>query len=110
MIWPRRDTQIPLIFREKSLSRFSQINNQPKQCNIEPENIDRNDVNLSSGVFAPAPECNGEPSTLILIELPYFNANYIKNLYREPRYTNLVEMAFSSSFFDFVVEIYQIER
>jgi hypothetical protein len=106
MIRPRRDTQIPLRYKENSLPRSSKTNHHSKRRKIDPKNIDRNDVDLALAVIAPAPECSDEPSTLIPIELPYFNANYVENRHGESHHINLSEIGFFKLFFsNLVVEI-----
>jgi hypothetical protein len=90
MIRPRRDTKIPLRYRESSPPRLFRITNQPKRRRIDLENVDRNDVDLALTVIAPAPECSDEPPTLISTELPHFHANYVRNRYREPHNINLI--------------------
>ena len=79
MIQPRRDTRIPLKYRESSPPRLQQANNQAKKCRIDPKNVDRNNVDLALAVNAPAPERSDEPPTLISTELPHFKANYVQN-------------------------------
>jgi hypothetical protein len=76
---PRRATQIPLRYRQNSPPRFSRINNQPKRRRIDPENVNRNDVDQALAVIAATPEGSDEPPILILIELPQFQANYVQN-------------------------------
>jgi hypothetical protein len=106
MIRPRRDTQIPLRYRESSPPRLFRITNQPKRRRIDLENVDRNDVDLALVVIAPAPKYSDEPSILILIELPYFYANYVRNCYREPYNSNLLEIDFFKLIFsNFVIKI-----
>ena len=106
MIRPRRDTQIPLRYRDKSPPRFSQTSNHSKRRKIDPKTIDRNDVDLALAVIAPAPECGDEPPTLILTELPHFNANYVQNRHGKSHHANLSEIGFFRLFFsDLVVEI-----
>jgi hypothetical protein len=106
MIRPRRDTQVPLRYRESSPPQSSRINNQPKRRRIDPRNIDRNDVDLALAVIAPAPECSDEPPTLIPTELPHFNANYVQNRPGQSHHVNLSEIGFFKLFFnDFVVKI-----
>jgi hypothetical protein len=79
MIRPRRDTQLPSRFREASSPRLSQPNNQPKRRRIDPEKVNRNDVDQALAAIAAAPECTDEMPTLIPTELPHFEANYIEN-------------------------------
>jgi hypothetical protein len=106
MIRPRRDTQIPLRYREKSLPRFSKTNNHLKRRKIDSKSVDRNDVDLALAVIAPAPECSDEPPTLIPTELPHFNANYVQNRHEESHHINLSEIGFFKLFFsDLVVKI-----
>jgi hypothetical protein len=89
MLRARRDTQIPLRFRESSPSQFSSIKKQPKRPRIDPPNVDRNDVGLALAVIVPAPECRDEPPTLIPTELPQFKANYVENRAGQSQYSNL---------------------
>jgi hypothetical protein len=67
---PQRATQIPLKYRQNSPLRFSRINNQPKRRRIDPENVDRNDVDQALAVIAAALEGSDEPPILIPTELP----------------------------------------
>ena len=106
MLRPRRDTQLPSRFREPSSPRLSRPNNQSKRRRIDPEKVNRNDVDQALAVIAAAPECTDEPPILIPIELPQFAANYVKNRPGYPQYTNLSETGFFKLFFgDSVVEI-----
>ena len=107
---PRRATQIPLRYRQNSPPRFSRINNQPKRRRIDPENVDRNDVDQALAVIAAAPEGSDEPPILISTELPQFQANYVQNRPGCSRYTNLSELGFFKLFFtEIVVEIISAE-
>jgi hypothetical protein len=99
MIRLRRDTQIPLRYRESSSPRLFRITNQPKRRRIDLENVDRNDVDLALAVIAPAPECSNKLPTLISIELPHFHANYVRNRHEEPYNSNLLEIDFFKLFF-----------
>jgi hypothetical protein len=69
MLRPRRDIQLPSRYRESSPPRLSQINNQLKRRRIDPEKVDRNDVDQALVVIAAMSECSDELSTLISIEL-----------------------------------------
>ncbi|KAF7510424.1 hypothetical protein GJ744_006703 [Endocarpon pusillum] len=106
MLRPRRDTQIPLRYRDNSPPRLLQSSNQRKRRRIDPEKVDRNNVDQALAVIAPAPKCADEPPRLILTELPQFKANYVRNQDGAPRYTGLSELGFFKLFFsDLVVEI-----
>ena len=106
MLRPRRDTQLPSRFRAPSLPRLSQPNNQPKRRRIDPEKVDRNDVDQALAVIVAAPECTDELPTLLPTELPQFVANYVENRPGYSQYTNLSEAGFFKLFFsDSVVEI-----
>jgi hypothetical protein len=106
MLRPRRDIQLPSRFREPSPPQLSQTNNQPKRRRIDPEKVDRNDVDQALAVIAAAPECSDELPTLISTELPQFAANYVENRPGYSQYTNLSEAGFFKLFFsDVVVEI-----
>ena len=77
---PRRETQLPSRYREPSPPRFYQINSHPKRRRIDPEEVDRNDVDQALAVIAAAlAECVDELPTFILIELPQFAANFVEN-------------------------------
>jgi hypothetical protein len=76
---PRRDTQIPLRYRQTSPPQSIIANNEPKRRGIGPITVDRNNVDQALAVIAPASECNDEGPTLIPTELPYFKANYVQN-------------------------------
>jgi len=103
---PRRNTQIPLRYRETLPPQFSRINSQPKQSQIDPRTVDRNDVELALAVIVPAPECSNEPPTLISTELSQFNANYTENRAGQSQHSNLSETGFFKLFFnDLVVKI-----
>jgi hypothetical protein len=106
MLRPRRDIQLPSRYRESSPPRLFQTNNQPKRRRIDPEKVDRNDVDQALVVIAAAPECSDELPTLISTELPQFAANYVENRPGYSQYTNLSEAGFFKLFFsDVVVEI-----
>ena len=106
MLRPRRDIQLPSRFREPSPPRLFQTNNQPKRRRIDPEKVDRNDVDQALAVIAAAPECSDELPTLISTELPQFAANYVEIRPGYSQYTNLSEAGFFKLFFsDVVVEI-----
>ncbi|KAF7506278.1 hypothetical protein GJ744_012086 [Endocarpon pusillum] len=106
MLRPRRDTRIPLRYRDKSPPQLPTNSNQRKRRRIDPEKVDRNNVDQALAVIAPAPECTDEPPTLISTELPHFEANYVQNRTGASRYTGLSELGFFKLFFsDFVVEI-----
>jgi hypothetical protein len=53
---PRRETQLPSRFREPSPPRFFQMESHPKRRRIDPEKVDRNDVDQALAVIAAAPE------------------------------------------------------
>jgi hypothetical protein len=103
MLRPRRDIQLPSRFREPSPSRLFQINSQLKRRRIDPEKVDRNDVDQALAVIAPAPECSDELPTLIPIELTQFAANYVENRPGYSQYTNLLEAGLFKLFFNDVV-------
>jgi hypothetical protein len=106
MIRPRRDTQIPLRYKQDSPLRSLRTNNPSKRRKIDPTTIDRNNVDLALAVVAPAPENSDKPPTLIATELPHFKANYVPNRRGEFQHTNLSEIGFFKLFFsDLVVEI-----
>jgi hypothetical protein len=106
MLRSRRDTQLPSRFRAPSLSRLSQPNNQPKRRRIDPEKVDRNDIDQALVVIVAAPECTNELPILLPTELPQFAANYVENRPGYSQYTNLLEAGFFKLFFsDSVVEI-----
>lgn len=106
MLRPRRDIQIPARYRSNSLPRLQQNNSQRKRRRIDPENVDRNNVDQASAVIAPAPECSNQPPVLISTELPHFNANYVENRSGRPQHIDLSESGFFELFFsDSVVEI-----
>ena len=103
---PRRNTRIPLRYRESSPPRLSPNRNEPKRRKIDPKNVDRNDVDQALAVIVPASECIDESPTLISTELPHFDANEVPNRRGTSRYTNLSELGFFKLFFsDSVVEI-----
>jgi hypothetical protein len=100
MLRPRRDIQLPSRFREISPPRFSQIKSHPKRRRIDPEKIDRNDVDQALVVIAAAPEeCIDELPTFILTQLPQFAANYVENRPGYSQYANLSEAGFFKLFF-----------
>ena len=106
MLRPRRITQIPLRYRSSSPPRLQQTNKRSKRRRIDPEAIDRNNVDQALAVIAAAPECSDEPPTLISKELPQFKANHVQNRAGCSRYTDLSELGFFKLFFsDAVVEI-----
>jgi hypothetical protein len=76
MLRPRRDTQLPSIFREPSSPRLFRPNNQPKRRRIDPEKVDRNNIDQALAVIVAALECTDELPTLIPTELPllYFSS------------------------------------
>ena len=79
MLRPRRDRTIPLRYRTSSPPSSQQANNQRKRRRIDPDEVDRNDVDQALAVIAAAPECTEEPPTFIPTELPHLNANYVEN-------------------------------
>jgi hypothetical protein len=106
MLRARRDIQIPARYRLSSPPRLQKNNNQRKRRRIDPENVDRNNVDQALAVIAPAPECSNQPPVLISTELPHFNANYVENRCGRPQYIDLSESGFFKLFFsDSVVEI-----
>ena len=106
MLRPQRHTRIPLRYRDSSPPQILQNNNQRKRRRIDPEKIDRNNVDQALTMIAPASECTDESPTLISIELPHFEINYIQNRTGAPQYTGLSELDFFQFFCnDSVVEI-----
>jgi hypothetical protein len=79
MIRPRRTPQIPSRYRTSSPPRPIPRNGQQKRRRIDPENIDRNDVDQALAVIAAAPKSTDELPTLIPTGLPHFEANYVQN-------------------------------
>ena len=79
MLRPHWDIQIPLKHRESSPPQLYKDQNRSKRRRIDPEKVDRNDVDQALAVIAAAPECGNEPPTLIPTELPHFKANYVQN-------------------------------
>jgi hypothetical protein len=69
MVRPRRDTRIPLRYRENSSPQLLHENKQLKRRKIEPKNVDRNDVDQALAVIAAAPEYINVTPILILLEL-----------------------------------------
>jgi Transposase IS4 len=103
---PRRETQLPSTYRELSPPRFSQINSHPKRRRIDPEKVDRNDVDQALAVIAAAPECTDGLPSLISTQLPQFMANYVTNRPGCPKYADLSDSGFFTLFFsDSVIEI-----
>jgi hypothetical protein len=103
---PRRETQLPSRYREPSPPRFSQINSHPKRRCIDPERVDRNDVDQALAVIAAAPEWTDGLPSLISTQLPQFVANYVINRPGCPQYADLSESGFFTLFFsDSVIEI-----
>jgi hypothetical protein len=110
MLRPQRNTQLPSRYKSSSPPRLQKANNQPKRRRIDPEIVDRNDVDLALAVMAPAPECGDESLTLIPTELPHFVANYVQNRSGHSQHTNLSESGFFKLFFDdLMMEILSIE-
>jgi hypothetical protein len=107
MLRPRRDAQLPLRRRSGSPPRLSQKNKQLKRRRIDPDSVDRNNLDQALAVIAAAPEDTDELPILISTELPYFKANYIQNRPGCSRYTGISELGFFGFFFsDSVVEIF----
>jgi hypothetical protein len=103
---PQRSTQLPLRYREFSPLRPLHRNSEFKRRRIDPEKIDRNDVDQALTVIVAAPKYNEEPSTLILTELPQFVSNYIENRPGCFQYTGLSELGFFKLFFsDSIIKI-----
>ncbi len=98
MLRPRRHTQIPLRYRDNSPPRLYQSSKQGKRRRIDPEIVDRNDVDQALAVIEPAPECSAEALTLISNDLPYFKANYVQ-IEQDPLYTLIYPSRASLSFF-----------
>jgi hypothetical protein len=67
---PRRETQLPSRYRESSPPRFSQINSHLKRRYIDPERVDRNDVDQALAVIAAALEYTDGLPSLIPTQLP----------------------------------------
>ena len=106
MLRPRRDTQIPLRYRENSSFKLLENNNGPKRRKIDPKNVDRNDVDQALAVIAAAPECTDELPTLVSTELPHFKANYVVNRAGASKHTGLSELGLFKLFFnDSVIKI-----
>jgi hypothetical protein len=106
MLRPRRDTQIPLRYREQSPPKLLKTNSQRKRPRIELKNVDRNDVDQALAVIEPASEYIDEGPILIPTELPQFKANYILNRDGASQYTRLSESDFFKLYFsDSVVQI-----
>jgi Transposase IS4 len=106
MLRPRRDTQLPSRYREPSPSRLSKTNSHSKRRRIDPEKVDRNDVDQALAVIAAAPECTDELPTFIPTELPQFAANYVEDRSGYCPHTDLPEVGFFKLFFsNQVVEI-----
>jgi Transposase IS4 len=107
MLRPRRDIQLHSRFRETSPPQFSQIKTHPKRRRIDPEKIDRNDVDQALAVIEAAPEeCIDELPTFIPTQLPQFVANCVENGPGYSQYANLSEPGFFKLFFsDSVVKI-----
>jgi hypothetical protein len=76
---PRRDTQIPLRYRESSPPRLPHNNKRLKRRGIDPEIVDRNNLGQALAVIAAAPDCDSEPPTFISTELPQYEANYVES-------------------------------
>ena len=77
MLRPRRDSQIPLRYRDNSPPRILQNNNQQKRPRIDPQKIDQNNVDQALTVITPTPECTDELLTLISTDLFQFKTNYV---------------------------------
>jgi Transposase IS4 len=106
MLRSRRDAQLPLRNRSGSPPRLSQKNKQLKRRRIDPDSVDRNNLDQALAVIAAAPEDTDKLPTLISTELPYFKINYIQNRPSCSRYISLSELSFFKLFFsDSVVEI-----
>jgi hypothetical protein len=100
MLRPRRDTRIPLRYREKSPPRIDRSNNQHKRRRIEVAGAERNIVDQALAPIAAASECSTEPLILISTKLPQFEANYVINRAGASRYIGLSEIEFFTLFFD----------
>lgn len=77
MLRPRRDTQIHLKVILSPQPPTLSKNNQRKRRYIDVASIERDDVDQALAPIAVAPESTDEPPSLISIELPQFEANYI---------------------------------
>jgi hypothetical protein len=106
MLRPRRDTRIPLRYREKSPPRLDRSSNQHKRRRIEVAGAERNNIDQALAPIAVALECSTEPPILIPTKLPQFEANYVPNRARASRHIGLSEVELFTLFFDdIVVEI-----
>ena len=106
MLRPEQNIQFPSRYRSKSPPRFEQAIKQSKRRRIDPAAIDRNNVDQTLTVIAPAPECTDEQPILILTELPQFETNYVLNRSGASQYFNLSELGFFKFFFSpIVIEI-----
>jgi hypothetical protein len=99
MLRPRRDAKTPLKYRSSYPSRPQKTKRPLKRSRIDPENVDRNDVDQALEVIEAAPECGGKPSIFIPTEIPQFEVNYVRNRDGAPQYTGLSESGILSSFF-----------
>jgi hypothetical protein len=103
MLRPRRNTRIPLRYRESLSPHLCQFNCRQKRPQIDVAGVERNNIDQALAPIAAAPECSDEPSILILTQLPYFNANYILNRAEASRYTSLSEIELFSLFFNYIM-------
>jgi hypothetical protein len=98
-----RVTQKPLRYRESSPPRLLHNNKRLKRCDIDPEKVDRNDVDQALAVIASASECLDQPPILILTELSQFKANYVETRPGCSQYADLSELGFFKLFFSHAV-------
>jgi hypothetical protein len=102
MLRPRRNTRIPLRYRESSPPHLCQSNFRQKRSQIDVAGVERNNVDQALAPIAAAPECSDEPPIPILTQLPHFNANYVLNRAGASRHTSLSEIELFSLFFDYI--------
>jgi hypothetical protein len=103
MLRPRRDTQIPLRYRDNSPPRIDRSNNQHKRRRIEVAGAERNIIDQALAPIAAASECSTEPLIPISTKLPQFEANYVANRAEASRYISLSEIELFTLFFDDVM-------
>jgi Transposase IS4 len=103
MLRPRRDTRIPLRYRENSPPRLDTSNNQHKRRRIEVAGAERNIVDQALAPIAAASECSTEHPISIPTKLPQFEANYVANRAGASRHIGLSEIELFTLFFDDVV-------
>jgi hypothetical protein len=102
MLRPRKNTRIPLRYRESSPPHLCQSNCRQKRPQIDVAGVERNNVDQALAPIAAAPECSDKPPIPISTQLPHFNANYILNRAEASRYISLSEIELFSLFFDYI--------